>query len=228
VAAVTPLLDSEKSIRRWSVDTADPDKVLTVEGEGVAPQTVERLVAGAGFRVLGEVERPPDETPRPKSWWATYRPLLLVFGYLVGVAALLELQAGSFDGMRAMARFMGGFFLVFSFFKLLDLPGFVDAFRGYDLLARRLPAYGWAYPFVELLLGAAYLLGWLPVVTNVVTLAVMTVGAAGVAQALLQRRRVRCACLGSVLNLPMSSVTLFEDLLMAGMALAMLAALYLG
>lgn len=228
VAAVTPLLNGEKSISRWSVDTADPDKVLTVAGEAVVPQTVERLVAAAGFRVLGEVEGPPADKPDKKSLLATYYPLVLVFGYLVGVVALLELRTGSFDGMRAMGRFMGGFFLVFSFFKLLNLRGFVDSFRSYDVLARRLPAYGWAYPFIELLLGVTYTLGLLPVAANVVTLAVMSVGTVGVAQALLQKRRIRCACLGSVLNLPMSSVTLFEDVLMAAMAAAMLAELYLG
>jgi copper chaperone CopZ len=228
VAAVTPHLNAERSIKRWSVDTADPDKVLTVEGEQVAPQTVERLVADAGFRVLGEVGHPAAEEPDKKSLLAIYYPLLLVFGYLVGVVALLEVGAGSFDWMRAMGRFMGGFFLVFSFFKLLDLRGFVDSFRSYDVLARRLPAYGWAYPFIELLLGVAYTLAVLPVATNLVTLVVMVIGTVGVAQALLQKRRIQCACLGSVLNLPMSSVTLFEDVLMAAMAAAMLAGLYVG
>ena len=228
VAAVTPYLNGEKSIRRWSVDTADPDKMLTIEGDGVAPETVERLVADAGFRVLGEAEPPVEDEPAQKSLLATYYPLLLVFGYLVGIVALLELRTGSFDWMRAMGRFMAGFFLVFSFFKLLDLRGFVDSFRSYDVLARRLPAYGWAYPFIELLLGVAYSLGLWPVVTNLVTLVVMAVGTVGVAQALLEKRLIRCACLGSVLNLPMSSVTLIEDVLMVAMALAMLAGLYVG
>ena len=56
----------------------------------------------------------------------------------------------------------------------------------------------------------------------------MAVGTVGVAQALLQKRQVRCACLGAVLNLPMSSVTLLEDVRMEGMAVAVLAGLYLG
>lgn len=228
VAAVTPYLNGEQSISRWSVDSSGPGKVLMVEGEQVAPRTVERLVSEAGFRVLGEVERPPADEPGKKPLVATYYPLLLIFAYLVGVVALLEVGTGSFEWMRAMGRFMGSFFLAFSFFKLLDLRGFVDAFRSYDVLARRVPAYGWAYPLIELLLGVAYPLGVLPVATNLVTLAVMAVGTVGVAQALLQKRRIRCACLGSVLNLPMSSVTLFEDVLMAAMAAAMLIGLYVG
>lgn len=55
VAAVAPLLDAEERIERWSVDTADARKVLSVEGETISAETVERLVAEAGFHVLGTV-----------------------------------------------------------------------------------------------------------------------------------------------------------------------------
>lgn len=230
VAAVKPYLDNNPLIERWMVDTDDPDKVLTVEGLEISSEAVERDVALAGFAVLGRVERPHDAAPAAaptdqRSFLATYRPLLLVLGYLLGVVALVEISAGSFEWMRAMRIFMGGFFVAFSFFKLLDLRGFVDSFQTYDVVARPVRAYGYAYPFVELGLGIAYLLAFAPVATNVVTLVVMLVGIVGVSQALLQRRQIRCACLGTVFNLPMSKVTFIEDGLMAAMAAAMLAAL---
>jgi hypothetical protein len=69
----------------------------------------------------------------------------------------------------------------------------------------------------------AYLVRLAPVVTNLVTLVVMLMSIVGVTQALLQRRRIQCACLGTVFNLPMTKVTFLEDALMAGMALVMLA-----
>ena len=69
-----------------------------------------------------------------------------------------------------MSRFMAGFFLVFSFFKLLNLRAFADAYAGYDVVAARWRVWGYDYPFVELALGAAYLTGFWPVATNVVTL----------------------------------------------------------
>jgi copper chaperone CopZ len=137
VAAVKPHLDNDRSIRSWSVDTADPNKVLTVEGENLSKSVIERHVADAGFKVLGEIaaSAPPVIDER-KSFLRTYHPLLLVLGYLVGIVALVEITAGSFEWMRAMGNFMGGFFLAFSFFKLLDLSGFVDSFQTYDVLAR--------------------------------------------------------------------------------------------
>ena len=121
-----------------------------------------------------------------------------------------------------MRYFMGGFFLVFSFFKLLNLRGFADAYRSYDIVARAWPAWGFVYPFVELALGTACLLNLNPIATNVATLVLMLVGAVGVIKALLDKRAIRCACLGTALNLPMTTITLIEDLGMAMMAALML------
>jgi hypothetical protein len=98
----------------------------------------------------------------------------------------------------------------------------VDAYRSYDLVARAVPAWGWIYPFVELALSVAYLVNFGPRLTNWATLVVMLVGAVGVLRALLDKRAIRCACLGTALNLPMTKVTLVEDLGMAAMAAGML------
>lgn len=227
VAAVKPHLDNDTTITSWSVDTNDPNKVLTVEGANVSESEIKRYVADAGFKVLGNlaVEAPKAETEQ-KSFLQTYKPLLLVIGYLVGVVGLVEITAGAFDRMRAMGNFMGGFFLAFSFFKLLDLQGFVDSFQSYDVLARPVIAYGYAYPFIELGLGVAYLVGIAPVATNLVTLVVMLVSIVGVSQALFQKRRIQCACLGTVFNLPMSKVTFIEDAVMAAMAAVMLCGMF--
>ena len=152
----------------------------------------------------------------------TYKPLLLILAFILGVTALVELRAGTFEGMRAMNTFMAGFFLVFSFFKLLDLSGFASSYRMYDIVAKAIPGYGYVYPFIELALGAAYLTGFNPVLTNSVTLVVMGVSLIGVVQSVLDKKKIRCACLGSVFNLPMTTVTIVEDGLMIGMAALML------
>src|SRR5205807_2019337 len=87
--------------------------------------------------------------------------------------------------------------VAFAFFKLLDLPGFASTFAGYDVIARRWPAYGYVYPLVELALGVGYLLAWQTLAVNIATLVVTLLGSAGVLQALLNRRAIRfpCACL---------------------------------
>lgn len=222
VGAIAPVLTGAAGVRAWAADVDDPDKVLTVEGDDVSRDRVDALLGKVGYRVTGEVAAETAPAPAPEAK-TSYYPLALVVGYILGVVLLVEGAAGAFDGPRAMANFMAGFFLVFSFFKLLDPRAFADAYQTYDLVAARSRAYAVAYPFIELALGVAYLVRFQPVLTNAVTLVVMLVGTAGVANTLLARRKIKCACLGTGFNLPMSSVTLVEDGLMAAMAAAMLA-----
>jgi hypothetical protein len=157
-----------------------------------------------------------------KSFFVTYKPLLLVFFYILLVTLAIEFAHGSFEMHRFMPNFMAGFFLVFSFFKLLDLKGFAQSYSMYDVLAKKIPAYGYIYPFIELALGSAYILGYRPMLINAFTLIVMTFSSIGVILAVMNKQKIRCACLGTGFNLPMTTVTIIEDLLMAGMALWML------
>ncbi len=113
---------------------------------------------------------------------------------------------------------MGGFFLVFSFFKLLNLDGFADSYAMYDVVAKKFHSWGYIYAFIELGLGLAYVTGFNPLVTNSATFVVMSVSLVGVLQSVLNKRKIRCACLGAVFNLPMSTVTIIEDALMIAMS----------
>ena len=219
VESIRPLFDAEPGVARWSADVSSPDKLLTVEGDGLTVATVDRLLRLKGYRVVGELPTAVPTSTEPKS---SYFPLLLILLYLIGAVGLAEAALGAFDGMRAMRHFMAGFFLVFSFFKILDVPNFAVSFSSYDVVAKRWLGYGYLYPFLELGLGAAYLADFQPVATNVATLLIMGLGSVGVLQSVLAKRKIRCACLGTVFNLPMSSVTLIEDLLMVGMAATML------
>jgi len=153
---------------------------------------------------------------------ATYKPLILVFCYILLVAILVEITRGEWGWHRFMSHFMAGFFLVFSFFKMLDLRGFASSYAMYDVLAKKLPIYGYIYPFIELAMGASYLLGYRPMLVNAITLFVMLFSSIGVILAVTNKQKIRCACLGSGFNLPMTTVTIIEDLLMAAMAALML------
>ncbi len=148
-----------------------------------------------------------------------YYPLILILIYLMGGTVLAEIEQGNLQGMRMMIHFMGGFFIVFSFFKFLNLRGFANAYQTYDIIAKAIPIYAWIYPFIELGLGIAYLNGSALWNTHLATLIVMSVSSMGVAKSLLKKNKIECACLGTAFKLPMTKITLFEDLIMAGMAL---------
>lgn len=164
----------------------------------------------------------PETEDDIKTEWQTYKPIMLIFGFILGVTVLVELNAGHIDPMRWMRYFMAGFFLVFSFFKLLDLKGFASSYMTYDIIAKKWFGWGYVYPFVELALGVLFLVNWMPIATNTATLVVMGVSTIGVMQSLVAKRTIRCACLGAVFNLPMSTITLVEDLLMVIMSAVML------
>ena len=106
---------------------------------------------------------------------------------------------------------------------MLNLSAFAEGYSTYDIIARKARWYGFIYPFIELLLGIAYLISFRPMATNIVTLAVMGVSSVGVMQSLARKSNFQCACLGTIIKLPLSKVTLFEDLLMVAMSAAMLA-----
>ena len=151
-----------------------------------------------------------------------YKPILLVFGYLIGMTLLNELFKSRFNLMAAMHLFMGGFFLIFSFFKLLDLKGFAYSYMSYDIIAKKWIGWGYIYPLIELSLGVAFLFHFAILEATIITLVVMSVSSIGVIQSLIAKKKIQCACLGTVFNLPMSNITLIEDLLMVLMAAAML------
>lgn len=153
-----------------------------------------------------------------KSWLATYKPILLIFSYITLITLLIQFSNDQFDVMQWMRHFMAGFFLVFSFFKLLQLRGFAESYIMYDVLAKRFPAWAYIYALTELTLGIAFLINFNPLVTNSVTFVVMSISIIGVLQSVLNKKKIQCACLGAVFNLPMSTVTIIEDALMIVMS----------
>lgn len=92
-----------------------------------------------------------------------------------------------------------------------------------NIVAKRWNGYGYVYAFIELGLGVCYLTGVQPVLVNAITCIVMSVSIVGVFQSVLNKQKIKCACLGDVFNLPMSTITIIEDALMVLMSGLMLA-----
>lgn len=150
-----------------------------------------------------------------------FMPLIAAFSAIALFVVVRQWWYGT-SFSSGMYDAMAGFFLLFGSMKLLDLKGFAQAYATYDVLAKKSTIYAYAYPFIELVLGMAYLWRLYLNVINVITLVLMLVSAVGVAHELRQQRPVACACLGTVFKLPMTYITLIEDLAMAAMAALML------
>ena len=148
------------------------------------------------------------------------KPLLIILTY-ISVASIL-MNYKNWNSSEAMLDFMGLFYIVFSFFKMLDLKGFPESFRMYDPLAKRLPIYGRIYPFIETGLGLMLLMRYEVKIALIITLFVLGVTTIGVTKTLLDKKSIRCACLGTVLKLPMTEATFIENIIMIVMAISML------
>ena len=153
-----------------------------------------------------------------KSFVQTYKPILLIFFYITLISSVVtfSFELNFHDWMNL---FMAQFFLAFSFFKFLNLTAFAESYSMYDIVAQKIKAYGFIYPFIELALGISYLTAFNPTFTNTATILVMGISSIGVIKSVLNKQKIQSACLGAVFNLPMSTVTIIEDLLMVAMAI---------
>nr|WP_321222186.1 MauE/DoxX family redox-associated membrane protein [uncultured Psychroserpens sp.] len=147
-------------------------------------------------------------------------PLFLIFGYLLAASILINFNMFNLENF--MLDFMGLFYIVFSFFKFLDLNGFKESFKMYDPLANKQPAYGWVYPFIELLLGVMFLMRVQLPLALIATIIILGITTFGVTKTLLNKKSIQCACLGTALKLPMTKATFIENSIMIIMAIIML------
>jgi hypothetical protein len=144
-----------------------------------------------------------------------YKPLIVI---LICCILLPIIQFNPIDHVEFMYCFMGYFFVFLSMFKFFDLKGFVDGFSTYDLITMRVRGYGYAYPAIEFLLGASYLAQFHITLVNVITVIVMLISGIGVLRSVVSGNKVQCACLGTSLNVPLSTVSVLENFGMGAMA----------
>lgn len=230
VNRVTERLEAVPGVKEAAVSLADQHAELQLDRD----VDVAELQAAIGhYKITPAKESAPVVAPAkkqpvisaevlPKANATTYRPLIMIVAFIAGVTLLAQYPFADFSGMTWMRHFMAGFFIVFAFFKLLNLQGFADSYAMYDIVAAKWRGWGYIYPFVELGLGVLYLINVFPFWTNVITIIVLGISSIGVIQSNLNKRKIKCACLGDVFNLPMSTVTIIEDVGMVAMAFLMI------
>ena len=200
------------------VQLHSPQATITMQ-KHISLQQLQTVLNKAGHYTITEADGGMHHSIHQKAktatlWFQTYKPILLIGAYLIAVTFSVAVVTDDFSAEAWMTNFMAGFFLVFSFFKFLDLKGFADSYSTYDIIAKQWKRWGFVYAFVELFLGIAFLLRFDPLLVNSVAFVVMSVSIVGVLQSVLNKLKIQCACLGAVFNLPMSTVTIIEDALM--------------
>ncbi|MDB5283301.1 MAG: heavy-metal-associated protein, partial [Bacteroidota bacterium] len=162
-AKVEELLKNVSGVKNVKVDLAEGEAQVEMNHHVTIAKLQEALSDYPKYTLsenvfLQETDKPVSEESR--TWFATYKPVLLILGYITMVSLIAAVSWTTVDFMLAMRVFMAGFFLVFSFFKMLDLQGFANSYAMYDIVAKRIKAWGYIYAFVELGLGIAYATGF--------------------------------------------------------------------
>lgn len=156
-----------------------------------------------------------DESPRE------YAKLAGVIGGIF-LATVFLAWARGFELVRFVSDFMAVFFITFAAFKFVNLDEFAAAYRGYDVVAKRFPVWAIMFPFIEGIIGVFYLLLNNSTGLNLLTMLVLGVASIGVLKELSNKSNIMCACLGTIIKLPLSKVSLVEDVAMFAMAAVML------
>jgi len=223
-ASVENYLNDLPHISHVSIDLAKGEAEITTDKplaaevlQNALPEkyTVSKKDGGNVLASTNAPEMAPEKTKLQQ-----LKPLLLILFYITSAGVLLHYKDWSWS--EFMLDFMGLFYIVFAFFKMLDLKGFPESFKMYDPLAKRLPIYGWIYPFIETALGIMFLMRYEVDIALVVTLVVLGITTIGVTKTLMDKKSIRCACLGTALKLPMTEATFIENTIMIAMAALML------
>ena len=154
----------------------------------------------------------------------SYRPVIVLF-VMTALTALAASYAisGQLFTLRAAEWFIAFSMVVLALLKLQDVERFSAMFLNYDLLARRLVPYSYVYPYAEGVAGVLMIAGTLKWISIPVALFIGTIGAVSVFKAVyVDRRELKCACVGGSSNVPLGFVSLTENLMMMTMALWML------
>ena len=206
---------------RWLRTREETDAFKAQHGVSTTPQTFINGVRVGGYddlrRHFGLKVRDPKAT--------TYTPVLVVFGVTALMAmALSYATLGAAFTARAAEWFIGLSMMVLAMLKLQNLESFSTMFLNYDLLARRWVPYAKLYPFAELGAGALMVAGALTWLSAPVALFIGGIGAISVFKAVyLDKRELKCACVGGDSNVPLGFISLTENLMMIAMAAWMLA-----
>ena len=221
VKGVEQKLMNVEQIHAVAVDLQSGEAKITTADSEVPLSSLQETL-GSKYHIsaqstAGIQQEVATESP---SKWVQLKPLFLIFAYLVATTVLLHWDTADLSAM--MLDFMGLFYVVFSFFKFLDLKGFQTSFQMYDPLAKRISAYGWVYPFIELALGLCFLMRYQLEFALILTLLILGMTTIGVLRVLIDKRQIQCACLGTALKLPMTEATFIENAVMIVMALVML------
>jgi copper chaperone CopZ len=209
VTTVTENISAIKGVNSVMINLMNDTATVISERNLPVTEVVRSLARYPQYRVSATGQQQLD----------IYLPFILVVMFVVLVALAAQISMGHFDVQALLTHLLAGFFIGLSYFKLLDVNAFAEKFAEYDPLAKNFPEYGTFYPFIEVLLGLLLISGQMNILANVLTIIILTITLAGVQQHLQTTDKTQSATIGASFSLPLSKITIAENLIMIMLAI---------
>lgn len=158
------------------------------------------------------------------NYFTSKKPIVIALSIVILSSLAMQISDETFNLNKWFMSYMGIFFIIFSFLKLLNVSGFSMTFKKYDLISKIIPPYATSYPFIELSLGIIFLTQTQSILiyANAFTLIFMVSQTIGIIRSLSKSEQIQCACMGSAVDVPLSSLTVVENITMIAMATYMI------
>ena len=221
VQTIKTKLELENEITEVNISLSE-SKLTVISNKNYEPEDLNKIIKNIGNYYIENNKSNKYKQGNLIDYIKTYKPILLALFFVVLLAVISSIER-SFSYKEFFRLYMGYFFIIFSFLKLQNIKQFALSFSKYDPISQKFFKFGIIYPFLELLLGILFILNFLGLTINILTIIIFIPQTIGVIIKLKNNEKISCACVGTSTEIPISNLTILENIIMCLMAIYMIA-----
>tara|TARA_B100001142_G_scaffold308905_1_gene340892 strand:+ start:691 stop:1419 length:729 start_codon:yes stop_codon:yes gene_type:complete len=221
VQTIKTKLELENEITEVNISLSE-SKLTVISNKNYEPEDLNKIIKNVGNYYIENNKSNKYKQGNLIDYIKTYKPILLALFFVVLLAVISSIER-SFSYKEFFRLYMGYFFIIFSFLKLQNIKQFALSFSKYDPISQKFFKFGIIYPFLELLLGILFILNFLGLTINILTIIIFIPQTIGVIIKLKNNEKISCACVGTSTEIPISNLTILENIIMCLMAIYMIA-----
>ena len=221
VQTIKTKLELENEITEVNISLSE-SKLTVISNKNYEPEDLNKIIKNVGNYYIENNKSNKYKQGNLIDYIKTYKPILLALFFVILLAVISSIER-SFSYKEFFRLYMGYFFIIFSFLKLQNIKQFALSFSKYDPISQKFFKFGIIYPFLELLLGILFILNFLGLTINILTIIIFIPQTIGVIIKLKNNEKISCACVGTSTEIPISNLTILENIIMCLMAIYMIA-----
>jgi|TARA_B110000263_G_scaffold141741_1_gene123046 copper chaperone CopZ len=222
VQTIKNKLELENDIIEANI-SLNESKIILISKKDYKSKDLDKITKNVGsYSFHNKNETNKKKKNKLLNYIKTYKPILLALFFVILLAFISSIEE-SFTYKKFFRLYMGYFFIIFSFLKLQNINQFAISFSKYDPISKKYFKFGVIYPFLELFLGILFILNFFGLFINILTIIIFIPQTIGIIIKLRNNEKISCACVGTSIEIPISNLTILENLIMCLMAIYMIA-----